>query len=231
MQVIYINSANYTAWETRWRCLEGLPDLFLQKEAVFLDEMLDLNPKNYQLWNYRRRFALKRGKVFEEEVRSYTSYRSCVMASVCTCKPEYTSIEQILSFIGRKTRGKAGCLRGQAEASVHHKNLMPACLRCQEFLYSGRCLADDAKNYHAWAHRAAIADAFNAWERELPIITKMLSEDMRNNSAWNHRFLTLQRLLERSSSTLAVPQAIPLLPAGSFVVLFFRGGVSVGCSC
>ncbi len=74
-----------------------------------------------------------------------------------------------------------------------------ACLCCQEFLYSGRCLADDAKNYHAWAHRAAIADAFNAWERELPIITKMLSEDMRNNSAWNHRFLTLQRLLERQA--------------------------------
>ena len=69
MQVIYINSASYTAWEIRWRCLEALPDLFLQKEAVFLDEMLDMNPKNYQLWNYRRRFALKRGKLFEEEVR------------------------------------------------------------------------------------------------------------------------------------------------------------------
>lgn len=68
LQVIYINSANYTAWETRWRCLGCLPDLFLQKEAAFLDEMLDLNSKNYQLWNYRRRFALKRGKGFEEEV-------------------------------------------------------------------------------------------------------------------------------------------------------------------
>ena len=41
----------------------------MQKEALFLDDMLDLNPKNYQLWNYRRRFALKRGKVFEEEVK------------------------------------------------------------------------------------------------------------------------------------------------------------------
>ena len=48
--------------------MECLPDLFLQKEAVFLDEMLDLNPKSYQLWHYRRRFALKRGKMFEEEV-------------------------------------------------------------------------------------------------------------------------------------------------------------------
>ena len=78
LQVIHINSANYTAWETRWRCLEGLPDLFLQKEAVFLDEMLDLNPKNYQLWNYRRRFALKRGKVFEAEVS---------LLLPCSCMP------------------------------------------------------------------------------------------------------------------------------------------------
>ena len=68
--MIDINSANYTAWEIRWLCLEGLPDLFMQKEALFLDDMLDLNPKNYQLWNYRRRFALKRGKVFEEEVKA-----------------------------------------------------------------------------------------------------------------------------------------------------------------
>ena len=70
LQVIDINSANYTAWEIRWRCLEGLPDPFMQTEALFLDDMLDLNPKNYQLWNYRRRFALKRGKVFEEEVKA-----------------------------------------------------------------------------------------------------------------------------------------------------------------
>lgn len=71
LQVIDINSANYTAWEIRWRCLEGLPDLFMQKEALFLDDMLELNPKNYQLWNYRRRFALKRGKGFEEEVKAF----------------------------------------------------------------------------------------------------------------------------------------------------------------
>ncbi len=75
----------------------------------------------------------------------------------------------------------------------------------QEFLYSGRCLADDAKNYHAWAHRAAIAEAFDAWERELPIVGKMLAEDMRNNSAWNHRFLTLQHLLEEQGYTAYMP--------------------------
>ena len=73
-------------------------------------------------------------------------------------------------------------------------------LHWQEFLYSGRCLAEDTKNYHAWAHRAAIAEAFDSWERELPIITRMLREDVRNNSAWNHRYLTVQHLLSRSAA-------------------------------
>ena len=87
LQVIDMNSANYTAWEIRWRCLQGLPDLFMQKEALFLDDMLDLNPKNYQLWNYRRRFALKRGKVFEEEVKAALSWSNAsVHLQLCYAK-------------------------------------------------------------------------------------------------------------------------------------------------
>ena len=89
-------------------------------------------------------------------------------------------------------------------------------LHRQEFLYSGRCLTEDTKNYHAWAHRAAIAEAFDSWERELPIITKMLSEDARNNSAWNHKFLTIQHLLGRQAARLRlhfIASVIP--PAGT----------------
>lgn len=105
----------------------------------------------------------------------------------------------------------------------------------QEFLYSGRCLADDAKNYHAWAHRAAIAEAFDAWERELPIIGKMLAEDMRNNSAWNHRFLTLQHLLE-GQGCAAIVLPINRLPpdadadASCFGTLFQGGSASYSAS-
>ena len=61
-QVMRINSANYTAWELRWRCLRALPEArTAEDEPAFLERMLALNPKNYQLWNYRRRFAFHRG--------------------------------------------------------------------------------------------------------------------------------------------------------------------------
>ena len=59
--MILINSANYSAWDLRWRCLQALPEASMAAEAGFLERMLDLNPKNYQLWNYRRRFAWHRG--------------------------------------------------------------------------------------------------------------------------------------------------------------------------
>ena len=40
----------------------------MDKEAEFLDQMLMHNPKNYQLWNYRRRFAFHRGALHATEV-------------------------------------------------------------------------------------------------------------------------------------------------------------------
>jgi protein farnesyltransferase/geranylgeranyltransferase type-1 subunit alpha len=67
-QVIAINPSNYNAWEVRWRCLQVLPNTFMEAESDFLDEKLEQTPKNYQLWNYRRRFALERGRDCAYEV-------------------------------------------------------------------------------------------------------------------------------------------------------------------
>lgn len=66
MQVIYINSADYTAWAYRWQCLESLGSL--DNEMQFINEMASRSPKNYQLWNHRRRFAFKRGAFHAQEV-------------------------------------------------------------------------------------------------------------------------------------------------------------------
>lgn len=71
-QVINVNASNYNAWEVRWRCLQILPCSFMEKEAEFLEQMLMHNPKNYQLWNYRRRFAFHRGPEHASEVSTLT---------------------------------------------------------------------------------------------------------------------------------------------------------------
>ena len=66
LQVIYVNSADYTAWAYRWQCLESLGKL--DDEMSFINEMASRSPKNYQLWNHRRRFAFKRGVSHAQEV-------------------------------------------------------------------------------------------------------------------------------------------------------------------
>lgn len=71
IQVIYVNSADYTAWAYRWQCLESLGNL--DDEMVFIKEMASRSPKNYQLWNHRRKFAFKRGASHAQEVMQRSS--------------------------------------------------------------------------------------------------------------------------------------------------------------
>ena len=70
-QVIYANSADYTAWAYRWQCLESLGNF--DDEMVFIKEMASRSPKNYQLWNHRRKFAIKRGASYAQEVTQSSS--------------------------------------------------------------------------------------------------------------------------------------------------------------
>lgn len=61
----------------------------------------------------------------------------------------------------------------------------------QELDYAAECLAEDPKNYHAWAHRQAIVRHFGLWQQELEAVNELLLEDVRNNSAWNQRFFII----------------------------------------
>jgi protein farnesyltransferase/geranylgeranyltransferase type-1 subunit alpha len=48
----------------------------------------------------------------------------------------------------------------------------------------------DAKNYHVWSYRQWMVRHFNLWdsEREMHDVEALLNSDVRNNSAWNHRY-------------------------------------------
>jgi protein farnesyltransferase/geranylgeranyltransferase type-1 subunit alpha len=52
-----------------------------------------------------------------------------------------------------------------------------------------RALDADAKNIHAWTHRLWCARAFDLWRAEPAFCDEMLQRDVRNNSAWSHRFV------------------------------------------
>lgn len=50
----------------------------------------------------------------------------------------------------------------------------------------------DAKNYHVWSYRQWLVRRFDLWEEgELESTEEMLKKDIRNNSAWNHRWFVV----------------------------------------
>ncbi|GMF01823.1 unnamed protein product [[Candida] boidinii] len=49
---------------------------------------------------------------------------------------------------------------------------------------------DDSKNYHVWSYRRWLVERFELYNStiELDFTLQRIKEDVRNNSAWNHRF-------------------------------------------
>ncbi|GAA5953035.1 hypothetical protein JCM21900_005046 [Sporobolomyces salmonicolor] len=81
----------------------------------------------------------------------------------------------------------------------------------RELDFTSKALSLDSKNYHTWAYRQWVLCHFfgdlsltpedraslseedknkrkGVWQGELEYVDKLLTEDIRNNSAWNHRF-------------------------------------------
>ncbi|KAL8697145.1 MAG: hypothetical protein Q9201_007280 [Fulgogasparrea decipioides] len=53
-------------------------------------------------------------------------------------------------------------------------------------------LSKDTKNYHVWSYRQWLVRHFSLWDvSEIPYINSLLDLDVRNNSAWNHRWFVL----------------------------------------
>lgn len=89
----------------------------------------------------------------------------------------------------------------------------------RELPFTTKALAYDSKNYHTWAYRqwalshfyarvaaapavtTAAAEAHTkVWEDELEFTHHLLVTDVRNNSAWNHRWFTVFGRKEGASS-------------------------------
>lgn len=96
----------------------------------------------------------------------------------------------------------------------HHRRLLVTITRKakQELAFIQKGLQVDEKNYHTWSYRQWILAHFGGtgntaitaittsdenqldnslWEGELDFIESMLISDIRNNSAWHHRFFVV----------------------------------------
>ncbi|KAF8069038.1 hypothetical protein FPV67DRAFT_1580714 [Lyophyllum atratum] len=78
----------------------------------------------------------------------------------------------------------------------HHRRLllMLTSKPIPELAFITESLKVDAKNYHTWSYRQWLLAFFNdedLWAGELDFVDTMLAQDVRNNSAWHHRFFVV----------------------------------------
>ncbi|PFH61001.1 hypothetical protein XA68_18419 [Ophiocordyceps unilateralis] len=58
-----------------------------------------------------------------------------------------------------------------------------------ETTFIGTMLAQDTKNYHVWSYRQYLVEKLGLWTAtELASTQSFIEDDLRNNSAWSHRF-------------------------------------------
>jgi protein farnesyltransferase/geranylgeranyltransferase type-1 subunit alpha len=82
--------------------------------------------------------------------------------------------------------------------------------------------AKDEKNYHVWSYRQWLVDRFALWAdaNELRFVERLLHSDVRNNSAWNHRWFVIfgRPPPPTSSSSGAAPSPPPALADPAIVL-------------
>ncbi|KAF9009994.1 hypothetical protein BDQ17DRAFT_1520433 [Cyathus striatus] len=121
----------------------------------------------------------------------------------------------------------------------HHRRLLLTITRkpADELEFIARSLKVDAKNYHTWSYRQWLLAYFNdeedLWTGELDFVDTMLNQDVRNNSAWHHRFFVVwgcgvregeedrSRILKRE--LIYVKQNISLAPNNPSAWNYLRG--------
>lgn len=63
-----------------------------------------------------------------------------------------------------------------------------------ELAFVTASLKTDSKNYHTWSYRQwllAFVNDEDLWSEELDYVDELIGEDVRNNSAWHHRFFVV----------------------------------------
>lgn len=180
-----LNSAHYSVWEWRWRCIEALGGTanddnareLLLKEADFMKTIALENPKNYQLWNHRRKFGLARGTNYVDEEMSFTE--SCLIVDAKNYHAWAHRQAMISAFGGELWR--------------------------REMKYTELLLRDDPRNNSAWTQRIFVltlapnspviatendsseTESYgDVHDKEIAFVTEIIRLTLHNEAAWVH---------------------------------------------
>ncbi|KAL4810952.1 hypothetical protein BDV18DRAFT_3820 [Aspergillus unguis] len=135
-----------------------------ERALKLTEDIISMNPAHYTVWIYRAKilFALNKDLIEELEWLNGVSLK-------------YLKNYQIWHH------------RQVLMSSREHFPTLPP----KEMDFLMEMFAQDSKNYHVWTYRHWLVRHFGLWDspRELADIDSLLNSDVRNNSAWNHRYM------------------------------------------
>lgn len=164
---------------------------------------LQFNPANYTVWHFRRKCMWA---LLEKETKQFNGLEAFLVndltlaAALGGDNPKNYQIwyhrRAILEYVQQTTD--------------HNKELFGTFCR-RELDYTAQVFQEDSKNYHAWCFRQWIVQAMKEpqiWQEEIEYSHQMIvHSDVRNNSAWNQRWLAVHQGQLATPLTMETAQA------------------------
>ncbi|KAJ5824232.1 Protein prenyltransferase alpha subunit [Penicillium robsamsonii] len=127
-------------------------------------DVISMNPAHYTVWIYRAKILFALDKDLNEEL----SWLNDVSLKYLKNYQIWHHRQVLLS------------------SKAHFPTFPP-----KEADFLMEMFAQDSKNYHVWTYRHWLVRHFGLWDqpRELEDVEFLLKADVRNNSAWNHRYM------------------------------------------
>jgi len=173
------NSANYTAWYYRRRCLKELGS-DLSEELKFTDEWAVQSPKNYQVW-YHRRWLISE------------------MADQITARESAEEAAKQINALAQRELEYHKEVMVQNEDFKNYNGWSHRQFIARKFqLWEGELdfvlelLEEDIRNNSAWNHRYTVVKNLHwpfsreVMQSEIEFALKMLEQCYSNESAWNY---------------------------------------------
>lgn len=177
------------------------------RALALTEHLIRLNASNYSVWHYRAHILL--GPSALESISHLNDLSKQILNNQNDELKK--SLEEELDFIEILANENM-----KSYQVWQHRRLIVTALsdpsKELEFVKNG--LKNDSKNYHTWVYRQWVLSHFagldhhdvgtgdenlnqcsklfpELWNGELDYVESLLQEDIRNNSAWNHRYFVL----------------------------------------
>ncbi|KAG8803540.1 CAAX geranylgeranyltransferase alpha subunit [Serendipita sp. 399] len=127
------------------------------------EHIIRMNPAHYSVWQYRYETLLALNSPLDKELK--------LMDELALANMKFYQVWHHRKLIMMK-----------------YKKPLP------DLSFIAKVLTADVKNYHTWQYRQWLLTYFDdeeLWRYELPFVDILLKEDIRNNSAWHHRFFVV----------------------------------------